>query len=107
MITYLIIAAAFIGVTCLVGGVAMLFSPARASSVEERLEFFTAAGPQGGKKAQASVLSSPLEETSNALELYLSQFVSFNAFLQQADTTLTPSKFAVVTFGLFMAPTLL
>lgn len=107
MMTYLIIAAAFISVTCLVGGMAMLFGPSRASSVEDRLDFFTATGPQSGKKAEASVLASPLEETGNILETYLSQFVSFKAFLQQADTTLTPSKFAVITFGLFLAPTII
>jgi tight adherence protein B len=107
MLTYLIIAAAFVCVTCLVGGVAMLMGPSREASVEERLDFFTATGPQGGKKAETKFLSSPLEETSNVLELYLSQFVSFKAFLQQADTTLTPSKFAVMTFGLFLAPTVL
>ena len=71
MLTYLIIAAAFVCVTCLVGGVAMLMGPSREASVEERLDFFTATGPQGGKKAETKFLSSPLEETSNVLELYM------------------------------------
>jgi tight adherence protein B len=98
MITILILVAAFVGVACLVVGVASVFvlSPAQ-SAAEERLSILTGTGVAASKKRDTSVLSSPLEDGNTFLEDLFSRFINLRTFLQQADVALTPSKFILIS----------
>ena len=100
MFTIVVLVAAFIGVACLVAGVASMFvlSPAQ-SAVEDRLAILTgAANPALGRK-DTSVLSSPLDEGSHVLEDIFARFINLRSFLSQADVSLTPTKFIVISLG--------
>ncbi len=102
MITLLIIGASFIGVACLVGGVAMLVmrSP-QASNVEDRLAMLTGAGGSVRKKAEdTNVLASPLNDAPDMIEQFISNFFNIRTLLQQADCGLTPGKFAAISAGM-------
>ena len=102
MITIFIIGAAFIGVACLVGGVATLvFKSEGSAEVENRLDVLTGAVAAPGskdKKADALLLSSPLND-SNALEEYIKQWFNLRVLLQQADIQMAPVKFLILTGG--------
>jgi tight adherence protein B len=110
MLTILILAASFIGVACLVGGVATLVLRSGGSSaVEERLDVLTGvAGPSNKAKAdEPSLLQSPLNDVPNFMEEFVKRFFNLRAFLQQADTTLTPSRFLFLSIGLGVGTTVI
>ncbi|MEX2173028.1 MAG: type II secretion system F family protein [Pirellulaceae bacterium] len=102
MMTIFIIGAAFLGVACLVGGVATLVFRSEGSvEVENRLDVLTgAAAPAKDKKSEALLLSSPLNDVPNFLEDYIKQYFNLRAFLQQADVHISPAKFFVLTAAL-------
>src|SRR5262245_33966797 len=103
MLTILIIGASFIGVACLVGGVATLVLRGTGdAAVEERLDVLTAAAqPAGAKnKNEPNLLQSPLNDVPNVLEDFVKRFFNLRAFLQQADTQLTPAKFLFLSIGI-------
>lgn len=101
MITILIIGAAFVGVACLVGGVATFMTRNEGSAaMENRLDILTGAAAPAAKKADTSVLSSPLNDVPSALEDFVLRFFNLRTFLQQADTQLTPTKFIVISLAL-------
>ena len=103
MVTILIIAASFVGVACLVGGVATLVSRgAGSTAVEERLDILTGvAGPTNkGKSNEPNLLASPLNDVPNALEDFVKRFFNLRAFLQQADTQLSPANFIILSFAI-------
>jgi tight adherence protein B len=68
MVTLLIAGAAFIGVACLVVGVAsLLLRGESASAVEDRLAILTGAGGQARKAAESTnVLASPLNDAPDS-----------------------------------------
>jgi len=101
----LISIAAFVGVAALVGGLAMLFRSPADAKIEDRLAVLT-----GGKSAIAakgrlkdSVLTVPLDTTYNVLELFLAKFKNLSLLFEQADTTMTPSRFLAISGGLAFA----
>ena len=107
MITIIIIAASFVGVACLVGGVAsVMFRSESATAVENRLDVLTgAAAPAAKKQAEANLLASPLNDVPSALEEFVLKFFNLRAFLQQADTQLSPTKFILISVGLGLGTT--
>jgi tight adherence protein B len=109
MLTILIIGASFIGVACLVGGVATLLTRGGGNSaVEERLAVLTAAGGSAKAKSdEPKLLQTPLSDAPNALEEFVTRFFNLRAFLQQADTQLTPFKFIVLSLGIGLGTTVL
>src|SRR5262245_27189564 len=102
MVTILILGASFIGVACLVGGVATLVGRSSATAVEERLAVLTgnATSANKGKSDEPALLQTPLNEAPNFLEEFVKRFFNLRAFLQQADTQLTPSKFLALSIGI-------
>ena len=99
MFTIFVLAAAFIGVACLVAGVVSMFVMSPAQSIaEDRLAMLTGTGIAAGKKADTSVLSTPLDDAPNILENVFARFINLRTFLQQADVSLTPSKFLIISF---------
>src|SRR5262245_16065841 len=101
--TILIIAASFVGVACLVGGVATLLTRGGDSSmVEERLDMLpgTGAAANKGKQNEPTLLSSPLNDVPNVMEDFVKRFFNLRALLQQADTQFTPAKFIGLSLGI-------
>jgi tight adherence protein B len=110
MVTILIIGASFIGVACLVGGVATLLGRgAGGTAVEERLDLLTGTTGPGSKAKQnePSLLQSPLNDAPNFMEDFVKRFFNLRAFLQQADTQLTPPKFIALSLGIGIGTTVL
>lgn len=102
MLTLLIIAASFIGVACLVGGVASIaFKSDRGSAVEDRLDMLAGLSnpSQAKKKDEINLLTNPLEGT-NPFEEWLAKSFNLRLFLQQADTKVTPAKLVLVSAAL-------
>ena len=103
--TPLIVAiAAFIGVAALVGGVAMLFRGQTDSHVEDRLELLAHASvPGASKELKSSVLHKPLEDVPDIAARFFAKFANLTLLFEQAETTLTPSKFLAISGGLAVA----
>jgi tight adherence protein B len=101
----LISIAAFFGVAALVGAVAMMLRGNEASRAEERLAFITTGKSSGAKGAiaESSVLTQPLDSTQGAIAEFLSKFRNLSLLFEQADTTLTASKFFTITLGMAAA----
>ena len=100
MLTILIFGASFIGVACLVGGVATLVLRGTGdAAVEERLDVLTGAAQPSAKsnKNEPNLLQSPLNDAPNLVEEYIKRWFNLRAFLQQADTQLTPPKFLILS----------
>lgn len=103
MTTILIIVASFFGVACLVGGVATLVGrQAGEVAMEERLDYHTSGTNPLSKSKQnePNLLASPLNDVPNAMEDFVKQFFNLRAFLQQADSQLTPGKFIGLSLAL-------
>ena len=106
VVTILIVGAAFIGVACLVGGVATIVLRSGGSEeIENRLDVLTgAASPTAakGKSNEPKLLSTPLNDVPNFVEEFVKRFFNLRSFLQQADTQMSPAKFIFVSvaFGL-------
>lgn len=103
MLTIIVIVTSFIGVTALVGGVAIMLRGDAASVVEDRLDVLAGDGGSGAKNAKqpkANLLSSPLDDTKSALEDALSRLGNVGRFLEQADSPLDASQFALLCGGL-------
>ena len=103
MLTILIIGASFIGVACLVGGMATLLTRGGGgTAVEERLDVLTGiGGPSAkGNANEPQLLQSPLNDVPNFMEDFVKRFFNLRAFLQQADTQLTPAKFIGLSLGI-------
>lgn len=109
MLTLLIIIASFIGVACLVGGVASLvIRSGGGTAVEDRLDVLTGvSGPAKAKSDEPSLLSTPLNDVPNFMEEFVKRFFNLRAFLQQADTTLTPGKFIGLSLALGLGTTII
>jgi tight adherence protein B len=109
MVTILIIAASFIGVACLVGGVATIVLKSGGNpELESRLDVLTgAAAPSAKSKNEPNLLTQPLNEVPNFLEEFVKRFFNLRGFLQQADTQLSPPKFILISIGLAIGTTFL
>jgi tight adherence protein B len=105
MFTIVVLIAAFVGVACLVGGVASMFAMSPAQTViEDRLATLTgSANPALKGKKDTSVLSSPLDDGPKILEELFSRFINLRTLLQQADVPLTPHKFILISLGVAAA----
>ncbi len=101
----LISIAAFFGVAALVGAVAIMLRGNESSRAEERLAFITAGKASGAKAniADSSVLSQPLDATQGIIAEFFAKFRNLSLLFEQADTTLTPFKFFIITVGMSAA----
>jgi tight adherence protein B len=102
MFTIVVLISAFVGVTALVIGLAMLFRGEDGARVEDRLNMLTAAGGRGAPRDEdkPNLLAQPLDDLPNMLEQFFSRFGNLRLFLQQADSKWSPTKFLVVSGGL-------
>jgi tight adherence protein B len=90
--------AAFIGVTTLVGGIAMLVLDRPSAKIEDRLQLLTGAGSTGTKDLfkQASVLSEPLDDKPGFLETLANRFGDVGLLFEQADVQLNLPRMAII-----------
>lgn len=87
--------AAFVGVTALVGGLALVLRGGSGSKVEDRLDILTgAANATSAQKleGEASVLAQPLDKVPGLIETFFERFGNIDRFFEQADTSLTIGK---------------
>ncbi len=96
----LIAIATFIGVAALVGGLAMIMREKPGSRIEDRLDLLTGANtPAAAKEGllkDSSVLAQPLDKVPGFLELFLERFGNVSMLFDQADTSLTVGKLALI-----------
>ena len=101
MSTFVISFAVFFAVAALVGGVALMFRGMSDGRAEDRLQMLTSNKPMGRESLKESgVLSQPLDATQSVLALFLARFQNLTLLFEQADTTLTPSKFFFISAGM-------
>ncbi len=110
--TILIVGTAFVGVTALVGGVALMFRGTEDSLVLDRLEVLTNTGKAAKsavfKNSRSNLLVQTLDrEQVSTLERVISRFLNLRLFLDQAHVGLQPAHFIVISLGLLLAGTLL
>jgi len=103
MTTLLISVAAFVGVAALVGGMAVMLRDRSDSAAEDRLDLLA------GKKTKATgneslmregVLTVPLDAVPSIFEAIVAKLGRLALLFEQADTSLTPSKFFAISAGL-------
>jgi tight adherence protein B len=102
----LIATAAFIGVAALVGGVAMIVREKPGGKIEDRLDLLTGGSSPGGRQSalkQTTVLTQPLDKVPGVLELFLDRFGNVGLVFEQADTSLTVGRLAVISVVLGVA----
>ncbi len=92
--------AAFVGVAALVGGVALVLRGGPSSKVEDRLDLLTGtntpAAAKEGLMKQESVLAQPLDSMPGLVESWISRFGNVRRLFQQADTSLTVPRLAMI-----------
>jgi tight adherence protein B len=91
--------AAFVAVSALVGGVAMLLRDKPSSRIEDRLDVMTGlASPTMSKSdaSERSVLTQPLDFAPSFFETTLRRFGNMQLLFEQANTSLTVSRFVLI-----------
>lgn len=100
MISPLLISlAVFVGVAALVGAVAMLIRENAEGKVEDRLELFAASQHPAAreKRVAESLLAEQPGNSESLFEQIFKRLGSLQLLFEQADTSLSPSTFALVT----------
>ena len=103
MLTIITIAAVFLCVAALVGGVAMMFRGNVATVVEDRLQMLTnvtGGGRRSGVFTEGSLLADTLGNRPDFAMNFLARFGNVSRYFEQADTSLTPAKMLVISGGL-------
>jgi tight adherence protein B len=92
--------AAFLGVTALVGGVALLMHDKSGNRLEDRLDMLTGSGVPASKDSllkEGSLLARPLDDVPRFFETLLQRFGNISLLFEQADTSLTISKMVIIS----------
>ena len=96
----------FFGVAAIVGGAAMLLRDKPTNRIEDRLSLLTGVGTPSGKESQgkeSSILNQPFDQGVGFFQTLLERFGNINLLFEQADTSLTASKFAGITVVFMVA----
>jgi tight adherence protein B len=90
--------AAFVSVAALVGSVAFVLRGSGDSAVEDRLAMFTGTGKQAKESLLSrGVLLQPLEAGQGMLVAYIWRMINLKLLFEQADTSLTPTRFLSIS----------
>lgn len=96
MLSIIIIISVGLGVTALIGGVAMALRPAADHRTEDRLSALTGKKPKD-KADEASLLtSSSLDDTRTMADEFLQRFGNINNMMDQADVSMSGSRFLTI-----------
>ena len=107
---FLISVATFVGVAAIIGGVALLWRSKPLSKIEDRLDLLTGSGSPAGKEGplkEASILSQPLDKGPGLIQSFFERFGNIDLLFEQADTTMTITKFAVISVTMVVMGTVL
>lgn len=98
MLSIIIIISVGLGVTALIGGVALALRPQAGNLAEDRLKVLTGAKRTGADKvAEATLLtSSSLSDTKTLADDLLSRFGNIQNMMDQADVRMSASKFLTI-----------
>lgn len=99
-LTLIVSIAAFVGVAALVGAASMLIRGTTDNVAEDRLGVLTGKSSKRRADKEATVISKPLDDVPNLLEAWASRVLNLSLFLEQADITMSPSNFLLVTIGM-------
>lgn len=101
----IISAAAFVGVVSLILGLALLLRGDSHSRVEDRLALLTGSGQSANrdKLLPETLLAAPLEAAPGFIESMLTRFGRLRLLFEQANTSLSPTRFFVISAVLGMA----
>jgi len=100
MSPFLISVVAFVGVSALVGAVAVLLRERTDNRADDRIDLFTGSGHSKADKASESVLAQPLNDMPSAMEAFFNRVTNLNLLFEQAHTTLQPSTFFAISAAL-------
>lgn len=89
--------AVFAAVAGIIGAVAMMFRGGGETKIEDRLSMLTSVSQAKKESPGASVIATPLDAVPSVAELVMARFEKFSLLFQQADTTLTPSRFLLIS----------
>lgn len=91
--------AVFVGVFSLILGLSLLLRGDSHSRIEDRLATLTSTGQSANrdKQLQENVLVAPLEAAPGFIEVLLTRFSRLRLLFEQADTSLTPTRFLAVS----------
>jgi tight adherence protein B len=98
--TLLISIVAFVGVTAAVGFVALLLRENSDKGVEQRLDVLTGVSSAAATKEsllKEGVLAAPLDAGTGIIEEIMARFGNLRLLFEQADTTLTPTRFFAIS----------
>ncbi len=100
MIAIIIAIVVFVGVTALVGGVAMTFRKTSEQEAGDRLDILTGtASPRSGKglAGDEGVLSQPLDERPGFFETHVARVFNLSRLLEQAGVSFSVSRLLAVS----------
>ena len=88
----------FLGVSALVGGVAVFLQGGASSKLEERLNVLAGAGGMSRDAVKSpTLLMQPLDSRPGAVEDFFQRFGDVNILFEQADVSMTPGRFALIS----------
>lgn len=104
----MIILCAFVSVTALVGGVALLLRGPVDEAIEDRLKVLVGTSsttPQSRQKQEKLLVSGPLDDVPSMLEQAFSRLFNMRLLLEQTDLTIAPVHFLFLclTLAVFAA----
>jgi tight adherence protein B len=103
MLPIILIVSVGLGVSALIGGLAIALRPADDQVAEDRLSALTARPTGGAGPETPSLLTrSPLDDTKTFAELVLNRFGNISTLMEQADVKLTASQFLTICVGTFV-----
>ena len=98
--------AVFLGVTALVGGLAVWLHDKSGNRVEDRLDMLTGSGASASAKdslfKQGGLLAQALQENSNLFQKFLERIskIDINLYFEQADVSMSVSQLGLICGGL-------
>lgn len=97
MLSIIVVIAVGIGVTALIGGVALAMRPASDNMAEDRLSVLTGSRRAPGASEEASLLTSnSLDDTKSMADELLAKFGNISNIMEQADVRMSGSKFLTI-----------
>ncbi len=96
MLTIVIAISVGLGVTALIGGVAMALRPSADNTAEDRLSVLTGAKKPDGQPEEATLLTGSLEEKRALADELLARLGNIENLMEQADVRMSGSKFLTI-----------
>jgi tight adherence protein B len=101
MLPILLIVSVGLGVTALIGGLAIALRPTDDNVAEDRLSALTTGRKNGAGAEGPSIFTrSPLDDTKSLADNLLSHFGNVSAIMEQADVKMSGTKFLTICLGL-------